>query len=553
MIARCAVNELNPLTPPRHQGANQATGWSILLGFVFLLGCWLWAVLGPGSGWTLLATEGKAAEALEKIMRKLPAEPRFFSIEITPLGMIVVTPSASAPGHLDEFRYVTPTFRRSQRQSFPVSWVVGPRPAQPSMLHGRIEESLFMLKDIDFTQVVVAAREAERRVALEGGGRTVSINIRRPQRVLAEMPSGDVEWDLSVRGPRESASATAAARGRIRQLDLRGTRRAEVVDYRGGGDWLTSALATIRVELGGARIFEKIEISRTSVDLHTRDPQRGAARYSCGVEGLKSLPDSGPAAHLFALARSEPRRVEPFGLDDADWARVPEIGAAALRAVPLAGAHVANLVLTRAEEALAPEPLWWRARVQVGLIMGESGEAFFDARTGELADLVLPRSLQRPTAFLTPGRTRPLLERILAEVGPEARFIDVQIHPEKASVGATSGRHPAELRRYSFEARPRALVGAVPTAVDDRSVREVLFPAAELAALAARIETLRERGFARLGMKDGKVEVMSLFRQNPVHPRSEKLLVQMHCTSPTIGNGQIIYDVDGREFYVALP
>ncbi len=510
--------------PPKNGNRYNMRRWvfglCVVLGWVGIARCQK-QNREPGGG---LFVGDAAQGAMAKIVRKLPSRPRIFSIEIEPTEMIVLAQSAGAPNRVDEYRYRTASHRTGGgRRGLPFSipWVVGPWPAQPVVINPGVslEGALFDPADVNLGAVAKTAGEASRRVALEGGGAVYSIRIQRPL--------GRIEWDIFVRGSRESASAVADAQGRIQGINLRGTRRAGSIDFTQGGEPLTAAVALLRARFGGERIFRKLEISRTGLSIEVRDPQNSekAVAYLCNLNGISGSSDPRAGSpHLSKPVRAS----ELFSLDDADWSRVSALGKLALEKVPISGGRVFEISLLRPGNALEEKPAQWKVHVVTGLGMSalgdQAGFAWFDAKSGESARLELPKSLYQPAQFTEPENARQLLGNILENMGPAARFIDIMIDENLASVGATGAKHPDELRRYTYTASDGAqLASPTPTPVTDPLVRDSLFDAAELRSCLPLLADLKAKAFARLGITDGldvdaTIERLTFFKKSPFYP-----------------------------------
>lgn len=67
-----------------------------------------------------------------------------------------------------------------------------------------------------------------------------------------------------------------------------------------------------------------------------------------------------------------------------------------------------------------------------------------------------------------------------------------------------------------------------------------------------QLDRLRQRAFERLKMKDGRLTFTAFWRQHMVHGRNKNLVRELRCDSPTLGDGRVIYELSGKEFYVAL-
>ncbi|HVF70445.1 MAG TPA: hypothetical protein VM940_02450 [Chthoniobacterales bacterium] len=318
---------------------------------------------------------------------------------------------------------------------------------------------------------------------------------------------------------------------------------------------LTAVVHDIRRQFGAARVLKEIRITRDDVGVVVRDA-KNPARTVSGRRNYKSLAkEENFQLTANILSAGEVRETELFGVDEADWARVPTVARVALEKLPLAGGRIIEVALVRRSHPLQENAPEWKVQVKNGgLFDGENGTAFFDARSGELTDLELPKSLVKPAAYLQPENTRALLSRILEDFGPETRFIEFSIEDERALLTATRPKHPDDLRRYGYTATERAKLGRHdPIRLEDPKARNGIFTGAEVREFVPQLDRLRQRAFERLKMKDGRVTRMAFWRQNMVHGTNKKLLLELHCVSPTTKDGTVIYEVTGREFYVALP
>ena len=334
------------------------------------------------------------------------------------------------------------------------------------------------------------------------------------------------------------------------------TRPEAPVDYTQGGELLAAAVQTIRAQFGVEPIFKEIRISREGIGIVARDPQspKQSVTYFSDPGRLARGEDFTPSSRSL-LSEGDLREAELFSVDDADWTRVPAVARAGLEKIPIPGGRVFDVALVRRIHPLEEYPADWKVHVTGGgLIGGESGTAFFDAKSGELTDLELPKSLVKPVAYLEPENTRRLLATILEDFPPETRFIELTIDDGRALLTATRPKHSHDLRRYGYTATERAKLGKhPPIPVDDPKARGGIFTAAEVASFVPRIDALRASAFKRLGMKDGKLQSMAFWRKHMVHSPSKNLLLEFRCISPTVGDGYIVYELSGKEFYVALP
>lgn len=333
-------------------------------------------------------------------------------------------------------------------------------------------------------------------------------------------------------------------------------RPEETADYTQGGELLAAAVQIIRQQFGAERVFKEVTISRDGIGIVLRDPQnpKQTVSYFNNPGSLVRKENFKPSTRSL-FPQGEVRQSELFSVDEADWTLVPAVVKAGLEQIPIPGGRVSEVALVRRVHPLEEYPPDWKVHVRGGgLIGGESGTAFFDARSGELTEIDLPKSLMKSAAYLEPENTHRLLANILEDFGPETRFIELSIDGGRALLTATRPKHPNDLRRYGYTATERAKLGKhAPIPVDDPKASGGIFTAAEVARFVPRIDALRTSAFKRLGMKDGKLQSMAFWRKHMVHSPSKNLLVEFRCISPTVGDGSIVYELSGKEFYVALP
>ena len=159
------------------------------------------------------------------------------------------------------------------------------------------------------------------------------------------------------------------------------------------------------------------------------------------------------------FSQGEVRETELFSVDEADWTRVSAAVRAGLEKIPIPGGRVSEVALVRRVHPLEEYPPDWKVHVTGGGLIGESGNAFFDAKSGELTEIDLPKSLVKPAAYLEPENTQRLLADILEDFGPETRFIELSMDDGRALLTATRPKHPNDLRRYGYTATERAKLG----------------------------------------------------------------------------------------------
>jgi hypothetical protein len=509
----------------------------------FFLGAVLFSSCSHKSNQSLF--EGTASqEAVRKISEKLRAPVRVLRIEIKPTTLTMQVQDPAAPDHVDEYTY----------RNLPgliamiLPAVSGPRAIKLSLINPNLEENLFNLGEVNLAAVPTAASEAVRRVKLDGGGAVDSISIQREIVIIPAAASGEVRWTIGVRGPRESASAYANAKGRITHLDLSGTRRAETLDYTKDGEMLADAIARIRAEFGSDRIYNHFSVSRLNIGFTVRDEKNPneTRNYSCDISAIRySRLDS-----MFKMPKNpfaEGR--EYFSIDDADWSKVPLIRKAALEKIVVPNANVLSLDLFKPSPKLKEQPLRWRVQVGSGSF-GESGFAQFDPKTGELTALEVPPSQVKAVDYLDPAKTQEFFANLREDFGSTGQFLEITILHDSATVKALPPGRRDEIEKYTYNAKERANPesSAFPKSPFDKGFdQRDLFGVADVQGFEARIPDLEKKTIDRLRIPESKIRNVTFYRRSPFYPGNKKLLLEIWCEGKG-DSGRVVYEPSGAEF-----
>lgn len=487
--------------------------------------------------------EGNASQdAVKKISEKWKTPVRVLKIEIKPATLAVQVQDPAAPTQVNEYTY--------RNLSGPVALILpavsGPKAVRLSLINPNLEENLFNLDEVNFAAVSASAGEAVRRVKLEGGGAVDSITIQRQIQIIPAPASGEIQWLIGVRSPRESASAYANAKGRLTHLDLSGTRRAETLDYTKDGEMLAEAVARIRNEFGSERIYNHFSVSRLNIGFTVRDPKdpNETRNYSCDISAIRYSRLDG----MFKVPKSPfAEKREYFSIDDADWSKVPTMCKTALEKVTLPHPHLHSIELVKPAPKLKEQPLKWRAQVVEGA-MGESAFVEFDPKTGQVMRLEPPRSQEKKVDFLDPAKTQELLANIKEDFGSTGQFLEITVLPERVTVKALAPGKRDEIQTYTYDAKERANPESsiIPKSPFDSFEPKDLFSVADLQVFAARIPELEKKTIDRLRIPESKVKNLMFYRRSPFYPGNKKLLLEIRCEGK--GDGRIVYDPAGNEF-----
>jgi hypothetical protein len=530
LVAKFIVIVFSPMRSP---GLRNAL--CLLLAAILFSGC------SPKAKQNLF--KGTASqEAIKKLTAKMRSPVRVLKIEINPETLTIQVQDPAAPGHVDEYTYrnlpgVVGLFLPA---------VAGPTAVKLNLINPDLEENLFNLDQVDFSAVPAAAGEAVRRVKLDGGGAVDSITIQRQLQIIPAPASGEIEWLIGVRSPRESASAYANAKGRITHLNLSGTRRAETLDYTKDSEMLADAIARIRAEFGSEPIYNHFSVSRLNVGFTVRDEKdpNESRNYSCDISAIRySRLDA-----VFKVPKSPfAEKREYFSIDDADWSKVPAMCKTALERVSLPHPHLHSIELLKPSPKLKEQPLKWRAHVVEGA-MGESAFVEFDPKTGQIMRVEPPRSQEKKVDFLDAAKTQELLANIKEDFGSTGQFLEITVLHERVTVKALPPGKRDEIQTYTYDAKERANPESsiIPKSPFDSFEPKDLFGVADLEVFAARIPELEKKTIDRLRIPESKIQNLMFYRRSPFYPGNKKLLLEIRCEGK--GDGRIVYDPAGNEF-----
>jgi hypothetical protein len=474
---------------------------------------------------------------------------RVLSIEIKPLTLTMQVQDPTAPGFVNEYTYRALTGVSAMLHSS----IIGPRAVHLNLINPNLEENLFDLTEVNFAAVADAAHDAVRRVALEGGGAVQSIHIQRQVGILPPS-SGDIQWEIFVGGPRESASAYADAQGRVRRFNLSGTRRAQTLDYTKDVKTLEGTIAEIRDLFGSERIFNHVRVSRLDVAFSVRDSKNAneTRGYNCDLNGIRF--GFNDAMNIKLPGVTDEKR-EFFSIDDADWSRVAAMCKTALQKINLPHPNILSIELVKPPPKLKEQPLRWRAQVIEGA-MGEYGFVEFDPKTGQVTRVEPPRSQEVKVDFLDLAKTQEFFANLEEDFDSAGQFLEVTILHDSAMVKALAPGKRDEIQRYNYTAKERANPEASvfnQSPFDQGFDQKDLFGVADLQGFEARLAELEKKTIDRLRIPDGTIKNLSFYRRSPFYPGNKKLLLEIWGEGAKGLSGRVVYDAPGAEFDAVTP
>ncbi|HEU0215548.1 MAG TPA: hypothetical protein VFQ90_02735, partial [Stellaceae bacterium] len=185
-----------------------------------------------------LFDDGRAKDAVEKILDQAGHPTRVLSVEIRSRELTVDLQVTDNPRHIDAYTI------------HGAGGISGPRPI--AVDQADLDAKLFALNPADLAIVPKLVAAAIREAKLEDAASAERIALRRPS------GTGVPQWGVDVSSGRERATIYAELSGEITRADLSGTHRAQAVDYQKGGSALDEIVATIRDTLGKDAVLKEV-------------------------------------------------------------------------------------------------------------------------------------------------------------------------------------------------------------------------------------------------------------------------------------------------------
>jgi hypothetical protein len=350
---------------------------------------------------------------------------------------------------------------------------------------------------------------------------------------------------------RENATVFAAADGAITGADLSGTQRARDFNMLTDDKYLDQAKIELAAVLADARVRE-VSFSKLGVSVRTAHPEKKdyAIRYSWNLNGVAR----DPIDSLDSKMSGEETDIE-FKFSDVDFTVLPGLKKAALDALKLEGAAIAEMDAQRLVTGVRAPQLSWTVDIEDA--KGERGQVIADAR-GAILEVIQPESKRPKLDWLAGSTVRATLDRIFAKFPAGTKFRTILINDERGSVDVEDPLKPGELASFVVD---DATIEPFGTAFPDQFLDmgagpPQRFTAEQMAGYdAATVDTLKQRALERLGLKDGKV-VRLTFELGNVFVASPRgnVLLEIRADKPDgQSGGRVTYEPDGTELDVVTP
>ncbi len=492
---------------------------------------------------SFISSPGAAAEAVAKIVEATGRVPRVLSIDIAPERVRLIAQGSDRSWHLEQWRFeIIKLWFLSREQ------VSGPQVVQAPGPVDDVESGLFKVSDIALGDAARIARAAIERARLEDPATVTSINIARSVSILPRPSYGDIRWTIAVASPYEAATIYTNARGDIVAIDLSGTHRAKMLDLY-GGDWpVLDAQRALASVVGTARTVYKVAVDRRSVSVNAASPDdpKKLRGYSWDLSGVRrSLVDM-PNIDIM-MGRSDQAA---FSFDVVDLTIVPGLAAKARDKLAMPKGRITSMEATRPTTQVGGPTLVWE--VEVTDTDGSKGIVKAD-QTGAVTDVILPESRRPPMAWLAPDGIRVTLGRIAKSFGANARFTEISIDDEKASVVAEDPLKRGENAQFIVDATEISRFGFP---FDKHVHAETAFTLEEAASIdAGHIKAMEDETLRRMKLPDAHVARVTFSRGN-VFVQSPRGLITVEVRLDRAdGNsgGRVTFDAEGRVIDVVNP
>jgi hypothetical protein len=485
--------------------------------------------------------------AIATLRRDIGGPLRVLNLSIEPEQIVIRVQDRNNRTHVDEWRL-------DRVNMVAVSWdrVSGPLPYQLTLVNPDLEANLFELGEIDFSAAPALARAAIERAKLSGKPQVTRMEIARQAFLLPSPASGEIRWTVDINSERESMQVFADAHGAIVGMNVDGTERAKSLDLLRNFDMTSEAARAFRFVFGPDRILTRVNIAPQSVSFETNvsDPSppvpvtgslSARRTYVWSLNGLQRA-----MARISADAATPNLRAGTFGIDDADWTKLPAIVAAAPQELSMPQGKVTGLELAKPDNPLGSAIVLWK--VQVTDQNKETGFVLADA-TGTVKQLIPPQSRRRPADYFDPATIAATFARLGTDFGQDRRYAEITIFNDKVVIIAEDHMQPNSFSQIILNDAGAQRVGS-PAA---GAVKNVPFRIGDLNMLTAdRIRDLESKTIDTL--KVSPISSITIGRGSMDPSPNGNVTIEIRAEERPGGRaGRVNYELDGRVIRTYLP
>jgi len=316
-------------------------------------------------------------EAASAFKEKIGGPINALSLEIARNKATLIAQDPKRPDQVNEYRY----------DQLICS---GPYPVNIATLdpfQQNLEASLFPLDEVDLAATAQVVKAALERTNIESG--KVSKIVIERGRSLANFTAGSsrqlpVRWHIEIQGPRESASATANAKGELVGVDLSGTSRATKQDYF-DPQALEEAKKQIKQAFGGQVYLGTFDVSKQAIlfQAATSATSDELHEYNYDLSGIKRSAVDKTTLHGLDGSKLKNHDLY-FTLDEMDFGKTSQVLDTSFAKSGYAHPIITSMDFSRSRDIFTDraKPIEWRVIVkdEENIMGGRATYVTFDAK-----------------------------------------------------------------------------------------------------------------------------------------------------------------------------
>ncbi len=491
--------------------------------------------------------EGRAQAGLERIYDKAGHPTKVLGVDVRTNQLVVELQAVDNPAHIDRYidRIATDMI---ERWFWPES-VSGPAPVQLSLANPDLDANLFALNPTDLAVVGKLAAESVERAALEDPAQVDRMELRRALFLVPRPVSGDPELSVEITSGRERAAIYATIAGVITHADLRGTRRAQNLNYLAAGPDLDAAVAAAESTIGKGEVVQRLLVYDKSLSIDALVP--GSAEhvggYRADINGVVRLADEIAGVRPILPGQLPPAR---FSLADVDWSLVPKLQQAARDRLQLSGGRIVFVEISRPGSAVGTPEITWEISVDSVDDSSVSGSVAFDNK-GNVVSTRYPRGQGPKLDLLDAASYAPALDALGKALGAHAAIVELDFRTDRLMATVKDPQKPDALvvLDYQGESVARSIM---PPFEPANFSADWFFDLSQAQPVPTHVAAMQQDALARLGLADGKIERVTISKQKLFMPGNDRLLVEVRAEAGK-REGRVVYDLNGNAVDIDKP
>ena len=483
------------------------------------------------------------SRALDAIFNEIGNIPKVSKVRISRDAVDLLVQAPTRPHYTDAWRAERFRFLFIDRDA-----VSGPSPSQGDGIVAETEKSFFDLADVAVTDFDAVVGRAIEKAALEDPPDVTGVEISRSIQILPERTYGDVRWTITLSSGRETATVYANAAGSITSADLSQTIRARRLDLIAQDDWpADQAAADLLNVIGDGVSLHELRVYNSYIFIEADHPSRPDVKrdYSWNYSGVKRGLVDTPTIPLAV------RTVEKFALSDVDLQALPQVKAAAIEAFDFEGSRITYIKAEKSRlEPGNPRVLWY---VDLQQPDGAKGRVTIDIQ-GKVVNTRLPESRLPDAPWLDPETVASTLGRIVETFGANARYDEIMIDDNKATIKVEEPSDPGKLSEFILN---RSGINRFPSLgpLERQPNPARVFTAADFTRLDPEaLATFSRKAMADIAIDGGEVFRFTISRGTISAAPDGRLLIEVRVgKNDGWTSGWVLYDLEGRRIDMAGP